>query len=36
MNGSANGTVVSQAPGNAPSEQTAGEPEKVRRLAGTR
>src|SRR6185503_12956756 len=29
MNGSSNGTVVSQAPGNAPSEQTAGETEKV-------
>jgi uncharacterized protein YciW len=29
VNGSANGTVVSQAPGNAPSEDGAGEPQKV-------
>jgi hypothetical protein len=29
VNGSANGAVVSQAPGNAPSQESAGEPEKV-------
>jgi Acyl-CoA dehydrogenase, C-terminal domain len=28
-NGSMNGAVVSQAPGNAPSEDAAGEPEKI-------